>query len=347
MTQWWQNQIEILPTGTITAQSEPGQNQEIEEQPKASCLALVLPRFCYFETYKTYPLSVGKDIYKIAKVDGRQVSPYHVHGTNNQWFAPLILKNEDHYLVYYFVLLPKYQAALDQRLPLFVVPETASALARLNKAKSNEPEVGFQKDKDGVWSSNVSYRSDAPASIGLEQANFAFIQAFFNPQVFTQLATKFNRWQQLKWITAGALVASLYLGTATLYFTGVEVFLNEKRAAVGPIISEVFKVRSDLQTLNEQQDALSDVFRDATEKTGPLTLLENQYEKYNLNVKSIDLRGKTVRVQATANDANSLLESLLASEFVKDAEFKSEVKKINQDTEQFELEFVWEQKLWR
>lgn len=348
MVKWWQNQVKILPTETTQLDSEQNQNLS-QQEVKLSGFALVLPRQCYFETYKTYPLSVGKDIYKITKVDSRQVSPYSIQEAENLWHSSLIIKNEDHYLVYYFVLLPKYQPLLSQKLPLLVVPETANALSRLNKAKllSSEDKIGFNLDKNSVWLSDVSYTSTKPVVIGLEQLNLPFVQAFFNPLVFTQLATKFTRMQQLKWVLGSFVLVSIYLGAVSLYFTGVDAYLSEKRAAAGPIISEVFKVRSELQELQAQQNEIADVFAQSVEKTGPLLLLEQNFKAFDLKVKSIDLRGKTVRVQATANDANALLERLLGSEFVTEAGFQSEVKKINQDTEQFELELTWEQPLWQ
>lgn len=343
ITKWWQNQIKVLPT-------EPTALDDDSIANKYSGLMLVLPRQCYFETYKTYPLSIGRDIQKVAQIDGRQISPYG----STTWIGSHVIKDAEKYVVYYFVALPKYQKLIEQSMPVFIFPETAHKLSVLTKAKSGSlsesDRKGYYQDQNSVWLSDIvalSNNHETPA-FGLEQMSASTVQAFFNPNVVKAITTKFNRWQQVKWLSITAVCVSIYLLIAQLYLSGMDWYLADKNAKARPIISELFKAKDSLDLLQRQQQEFAIVYGGALELSEALMLIDKHAKEFELEVKSIEFQNEKVSLQATANNANGLLEKLLASDKVTEAEFKSDIKRVGrgQSREQFEIEFSWQKKLY-
>lgn len=340
ISHWCQNQIETLPTNQV----ETSEYDQLFNKVNA---VMMLPRNSYFETYKTYPLSVGRDISKIAKVEGRQVSPY----AGNVWTGTLIIKQPEQYLVYYFVLLPKYQELLDKAVPIFIVPETAHRLFQLSKEQEGAKAQGFVKDKDGIWvsqvQSQVALSNQLQSSFSWQQLTPPIVNAFFNPKVLVKLKQRFSRWQQVKWLSITAIVCACYLLLTNVYLMAMDSHLNNKNELARPVIGDLFKAKDALNLLQQQQQEFADIYQQATEKTGPLLLIEQQAEKFSLEVKAIEIVEQTVTLKATANNANGLLEQILNSGKVTQAEFKSDIKSAAGNKEQFELEFIWPYPLWQ
>lgn len=339
IAQWCRSQVKVLPTQLV---KEQGDDEHLKENFN---LIMMLPRHSYFETYKTYPLSVGRDITKIATVEGRQVSPY----PGASWSGTLVIKQPEQYLVYYFVLLPKYQYLIEQSLPLFVIPETAHSLVQLTRGKSiNEGSTDFQKNENGIWLSSLGseVKETSPRlNFTLEQLSIPALQAFFNSKVLVKFKDKFSRWQQVKLLSISAVVASLYIGMTSLYLTAMDQYLTNKNDQARPIIGDLFKAKDALNLLQQQQQEFAQVYQ-TTEKTGPLLIIEQQLKEFTLLVKSIEVTDDVVRLNASASNANALLEKLLSSPEISQAEFKSDIKIVRGAREEFELEFVWAQPLW-
>lgn len=341
ITNWWQNQITVLPLEKASMDVADG-----AEQAKSN-LIMLLPRSSYFETYKTYPLSIGKDINKVVKIDARQISPYG----GSTWQSALILKQEEQYLVYYFVLLPKYQPLLDASTPLFIVPETGCDLMQLNKGKATVANSGLSYDKDDkdTWVSSIPMD---PTRVPVrESATLTPIsaQAFFNNKVIDRIGASFTRWSQVKWVSIFAGIGFLYYGTASLYLMAMDTYLTSKSAQTRPVISEIFKLDEELRTLDQQEREIALIYQQSVELSEPLQLLDNHYTGFELEVKTIEAKGNVVTISATANDANGLLQELVKSPHIKQAGFKSDIKKTGkaQAREQFQIEFVWERALWQ
>ena len=341
ITKWWQNQISVLPV-------DPANDFPDKEQAVQSGLVQLLPRQCYFESYKTYPLSIGKDINKVAQIDARQISPYK----GSSWHSALIVKQKEQYLVYYFVLLPKYQAQLDKSTPLLVVPETANSLISLSKASgqaTSEQTAFFSKDSNGVWLSNLSFASSAQDNFELSSLTPATLSAFFNRKALERLKGKFTRWQQVKWLALTGAVTAVYLAIASGYLAGMNWYLENKADQTRTVIRDVFRLDGELKTLGQREQEFAAVYAESSELSGPIQLIESYYQHYELEVKAIEIKGQVVVLDGTANNANGLLEKILASPQVPRAEFRSDIKKTgrSQAREKFELEFVWESKLWQ
>lgn len=341
IAQWCRSQVKVLSTEHIEIQARDKHRDE------SFNFIMMLPRNSYFEAYKTYPLSVGRDIAKIATIEGRQISPY----TKPSWSGTLVIKQPEQYLVYYFVLLPKYQHLVEKALPLFVVPETAHSLLQLTKGKEiTDPTISFHRNDSNIWLSSVTNQQSGNSgslNFSLEQITLPTVRAFFNPKVLHQLKGKFNRWQQVKWLSISVIVASLYLGATNLYLSAMDQYLTGKGDEARPIISELFKVKDELTLLQQQQEEFATIYQTTTEKLGALQIIEQQYNNFTLRVKSIEIVDSTVRLQGTATNANALLEQLLNSEFIEQAEFKSDIKVARGAREEFEIEFVWSQPLWK
>lgn len=343
LTSWWRQQITEFYSEAVSLENK--ERNSLTKKP----IVAILPRQCYFETYKRYPASVGKDIHKIAHVDSGQISPY----MTTTWRSFIIIKEQQDYLVYYFVLLPKYQAQLDQLQPFFIVPQTAYPLVQLTKGKllPSQEQSEYHKDSHGVWTSSIveKGRTDSLAErFRIEQLSGQSIRAFFNPQVIAQLAAKFDRWRQAKWLFCIAAFASFYLASASLYLFAMDWYLTDKSEQSRPVIGQLFKAKDALTKIQQQQQEIADIYKQSKEMSGPLVLIESLQNEFDLTVKQISIKDQQVRVQGTANNANALLEKLLSSSKVTEAGFRSDIKKTGSadSTEKFELEFQWEQNLW-
>lgn len=319
---------------------------------------LLLPRNSYFEAYKTYPLSVGRDIQKIAAIEGRQISPYKNDLESiNQFF---IFKQDDKFLVYYFVVHPKYIDSIEKSSPWLIVPE--SILVLLTLAKKGEENAGtipdnYILDENGVWVSQINLEASGNTSVLpstlIELAKpkwlIQVLSRFHNPQIIKQIASKFERWQQLKFLAVTCSVVGVYFLFISGYQTAINYYLTEKRAESAPIVSEIFNVKSESDRLKTQNEEYIKAYSSVSNKVSTLIFLESLKDTHQLVVNRLRFFGERVVLEGLATNANNLLSDLNANPSIIDPVIKGDIRKAGAGgrLETFSIEFHWRETVWQ
>lgn len=326
----------------------------LEQSNKSDYKVLLLPRKSYFETYKTYPLSVGRDIQKIASIEGQQVSPYNQNAT----VLHFIIKQADKFLVYYFVLHPKYSTKLDSINPWLIVPESLLILLKVNRSQQGafaDKQDTCIKDESGIWISSLNQAENArQASAELAELLKPqwLVQTFarlHNPKLITSVSAKFQRWQQVKLVLGLFTATALYFALVSGYQYGVNYFLDDKRSASAPVVSEIFQIKSQVDELKSKHQEFSSAYAEPVNNAGALIFVESLQSKHQLDVKRFRFFGNRVLLEAEAKSANGLLAELSQNEFVAKASLQGDIRKTGSGgrLEVFTIEFYWEDKLWR
>lgn len=336
----------LLEIGKRQVKVIPLESRLVSTKEKSLSFHLIslLPRKAYFETYKSYPLSIGKDINKVASVDAKQVTPYQA-----KWSTNLIIKQQEQYLVYYFSLLPKYEHLLDSMSALFVMPATAQQLLSLAKKGQTEVALGFTQDSKQVWMSSLTAGNDSIQSTNIvELIQLNLLKAFFNKDILVKLEQKFTRWNQIKTFFSLMIATGLYFSISAGYLMFVEHELTTRQEKVRPVITELFQSKTVVEKMLGSQKELHQVLKQSSETLDILQLIETIHDEMSLQVDSIEVKGSTVTIKATSDSASRFFEKLLSSELVSNPEFKSDIKKTGkeQSQEKFTLQFTWLGKLW-
>lgn len=327
----------------------------VEETTKSAYKVLLLPRSSYFEAYKSYPLSVGRDINKIATVEGRQISPYQ-QGPDST-VLHFILKQSDRYLVYYFVLQPKYQSQIDELVPWVIVPESLLLLLKANKETKDTSafEAKCYQDENKVWLSKLDLNSEPLVTQNevLEllkpQWLVQTLQQLHNPKIINQLSSKFERWQQIKFVATSFSIAAVYFLLVSGYQQATDYYLNGKRAESAPIVSEIFSVKSKAETLQSEQQEYKAAYDEVSNNVSALIFIESIQKKHELMVDRFRFFGNRAVLEGEAKSANALLSEISTHEFATKASLQGDINRAGPGGrfEEFTIEFYWEDKLWQ
>lgn len=327
----------------------------VQESASNVYKVLLLPRNSYFEAYKTYPLSVGRDIQKIATVEGRQISPYNKDSQST--ILHFILKQSDRYLVYYFVLQPRFQSKLDNLNPWFIIPESLMLVLRANRGanESSQFDSLCSQDENGVWlsqldlnSPNFAIESEVLEVLKPQWIGQTLLQ-LHNPQIIKQASAKFQRWQQLKFIFTSFSIAAIYFLLVSGYQQGADYFLNEKRSESAPIVSEIFKVKSQSEQLKAQQQEYLSAYDVVSDNVSALIFIESIQNKHELKVDRFRFFGNRAVLEGDAKSANALLTDISNHELASRASLQGDIRRSGSGGryEAFTIEFYWEDKLWQ
>ncbi len=319
---------------------------------------LVLPRNSYFESYKTYPLSVGRDIQKIAAAEGRQFSPYNK--SENAFVQYFVIKQSDRYLVYYFILHPKFSEALDNLTPWLIIPESLLSLLKVNslvKDGVDGDQFGCTQSEDGIWFSKVA-NSDSESHFDkftelLELLKPQWLNQtilrLYNPKLVTQASKKFDRWSQLKWLTFSLSAVTVYFLVLTLYQMAINYYLEDKRSVSAPIVSEIFSVKSQVDKFKLETGNYDKAYAETTNNLSAMLFIESLQSKHQLSVDRLRFFDNRVVLEGIVENANSLLAEINEHTSSDKAIVKGDIRKAGSGgkLEKFTIEFYWEDKLWQ